>query len=273
MCTCMRLSQRSTSRESQLLTLTTALAVALTLAFTLILTVAFAFTPTFTFSPRSPPPSLSPSTLTANRLPNFNQVEGLGHFRKYANGRLIGRFADRTVATLLPPALATAGAVTPATGAVAGGGEAGGAGGERGWYSFSWYLCHLVFPDGRTTQVRSDCPVGAEPHASRFQMPSRTPSMTTTLTPRRPCPASGSGPVNFRRAAQTPKHSRCHAARRPPRRSLERKPSRFHPPGTSIRCSLSTAGQGARRGSGSSSLRSTPPTKLTRPSFHPSFLP
>ena len=98
--------------------------------------------------------------------PQTDQVEGLGHFRKYANGRLIGRFADRTVATLLPPALASAGVVMPATGAVAGMGEVGG--GERGWYSFGWYLCHLVFPDGRTTQVRSDCPVGAEPHVSRY---------------------------------------------------------------------------------------------------------
>ena len=105
------------------------------------------------------------STLT--RIPpSPEQVEGLGHFRKYANGRLIGRFADRTIATLLPPALASAGIVTPATGAVAGTGEAGGS--ERGRYSFGWYLCHLVFPDGRTTQVRSDCPVGAEPHVSRL---------------------------------------------------------------------------------------------------------
>ena len=98
--------------------------------------------------------------------PLLDQVEGLGHFRKYANGRLIGRFADRTVATLLPPALASASVVTAATGAVAGMGEAGG--GERGRHSFGWYLCHLVFPDGRTTQVRSDCPVGAEPHVSRY---------------------------------------------------------------------------------------------------------
>ena len=58
--------------------------------------------------------------------------------------------------------------MTPASGAVAGTGEVGG--GERGRYSFGWYLCHLVFPDGRTTQVRSDCPVGAEPHLSRLYM-------------------------------------------------------------------------------------------------------
>ena len=113
-----------------------------------------------------PHPPVSPSPLPPPRSPE--QVEGLGHFRKYANGRLIGRFADRTIATLLPPALASAGIVTPATGAVAGTGEAGGS--ERGRYSFGWYLCHLVFPDGRTTQVRSDCPVGAEPHLSRLYM-------------------------------------------------------------------------------------------------------
>ena len=88
----------------------------------------------------------------------------------------------------------------PATGAVAGMGEVGG--GERGWYSFGWYLCHLVFPDGRTTQVRSDCPVGAEPHVSRSQM--ALPSVTAAPSPLWPSRRQGPDRANSPRRPKSP---------------------------------------------------------------------
>ena len=85
----------------------------------------------------------------ASALLGEAEIDGLGRFRKYGDGRMIGSFVDRTVVTMLPPTLATAArgaADAPA----------------RGTVMFRWYLARVVFPDGRTTEVRSDCPVGAE---------------------------------------------------------------------------------------------------------------
>ena len=98
----------------------------------------------------------------ASTLLGEAEVDGVGRFRKFGDGRLIGSFVDRAVVTMLPPTLATA-ARRAADAPVPGVGDAAAhGGGGRGGVKFRWYLARVIFPDGRTTQVRSDCPVGAE---------------------------------------------------------------------------------------------------------------
>ena len=76
-------------------------------------------------------------------------VDGLGRFRLFGDGRVSVLFEDATVLTMRK-AFPTGGPFGASLAHLASTSAA------------SWLMCDVVFPDGRTTTVRSTCPVGAE---------------------------------------------------------------------------------------------------------------
>lgn len=74
------------------------------------------------------------------------EADGLGRFRRYADGRISVLFVDRTVLTMVPQKSAATGAACPL-------------GDNRNKPA---YLCHAVLPNGHTTQVHSDRAIGLE---------------------------------------------------------------------------------------------------------------
>ena len=103
-------------------------------------------------SPASPPsrlPALDPSALLEEAI-----VDGLGRFKLFGDGRVSTLFDDGTVLTMKPAHYSNVNAAI------------GGSSGPAPMYDHllkpTWLLCDLLFPDGRTTTVRSTCPIGAE---------------------------------------------------------------------------------------------------------------